>query len=272
MHLIIKRVAFIAAMLLNVGAAPAQEPVHMRMVGSGKNCWVLVHAFGASGDFWQKRAPELAEQHHVRVYYPDLPSHGLSALTPTFNYTMATDAVETALKPICPRPAIIIGGSSGGIIAMRLGARMHTKRVIGISVGWSFNDADIKDLIDSGEGPAPGFLDYLKRFAAQGEPQVTLLLKHAKGLADMGTGPLLTDKEARALRGRLLVIHGDKDDFFFPPSMAKLVRSIPGTQVYVFPGAGHLDPLRPPFADVTWQLVDRYTKTGTIGGSSALPF
>src|SRR5215213_11066297 len=113
MHFIIKRAALIAAML--------------RMAGSGKNCWLLVHAFGASGDFWQKRAPELAERHHVRVYYPDLPSHGLSALTPAFNYTMATDAVQAALKPVCPKPEVIVGGSSGGIIAMRLAARMHAK-------------------------------------------------------------------------------------------------------------------------------------------------
>jgi pimeloyl-ACP methyl ester carboxylesterase len=252
-------------------AAAQNEAVHMRMVGSGPKCWVLVHAFGASGDFWQKRAPELAARHHVRVYYPDLPSHGLSALTPRFDYTMATNALETALKPLCPRPAVVIGGSSGGIIGIRLAARMHAKRVIGISVGWSFNQADIDDLVKSGEQPSPEFLAYLKHFAVQGEPQVNLMLKHAKGLADMGMGPLLTDKEARALRGRLLVIHGDKDDFFFPPSMATLVRSIPGTQLYLFPGAGHLDPLRSPFADVTWQLIDRFSETGTIGGSSPLP-
>ena len=271
MHPIFARIGLIAATFAIAGAAPAAEPVHMRMVGDGKNCWVLVHAFGASGDFGQQRAPELAQRHHVRVYYPDLPSHGLSALTPTFNYTMATDAVQAALTPVCPRPEMIIGGSSGGIIAMRLGARMHARRVVGVSVGWSFNEADIKDLIDSGEHPAPGFLDYLKHFAVQGEPQLTLLLKHAKGLADMGTGPLLTPREARALRGRLLVIHGDKDDFFFPPSMAKLVCSIPGTQLHLFPGAGHLDPLRKPFADVTWELIDRYSETGTIGRSSPLP-
>lgn len=239
MHPIFARIGLIAATFAIAGAAPAAEPVHMRMVGDGKNCWVLVHAFGASGDFWQQRAPELAQRHHVRVYYPDLPSHGLSALTPTFNYTMATDAVQAALKPVCPRPEMIIGGSSGGIIAMRLGARMHARRVVGVSVGWSFNEADIKDLINSGEHPAPDFLDYLKHFAVQGGPQV--------------------------------VIHGDKDDFFFPPSMAKLVRSIPGTQLHLFPGAGHLDPLRKPFADVTWELIDRYSETGTIGRSSPLP-
>jgi len=116
-----------------VGSA---EPVHVRVTGTGKKCWVLVHAFGASGDFWQKRAVKLAERHHVRVFYPDLPSHGLSALTPSFNYTMATDALETTLKDVCPRPDVIIGGSSGGIIAMRLGVRMHASRVVGISVGW----------------------------------------------------------------------------------------------------------------------------------------
>ena len=271
MHSFVFRTGLIAAALSVAAPAPAQDAVHMRMIGAGKKCWVLVHPFGASGDYWQKRVPLLAESHRVRIYYPDLPSHGLSAPTATFNYTMATDALQSALTSLCPRPEVVVGGSSGGIIAMKLGARTHAKHVVGISVGWSFDDADIKDLVDSGERPSPGFLTYLQHFAEQGEPQIKLMLKLSKGLAEMGTGPLLTDGEVRALRGRLLVIHGDKDDFFFPPSMAKLVRQIPGTQLYLFPGAGHLGPLRPPFADVTWQLVDRFADSGTIGGSSPLP-
>jgi pimeloyl-ACP methyl ester carboxylesterase len=260
------RIGLMAALMFTA-PAPAQEAVHMRTVGTGKNCWVLVHAFGASGDFWQKRAPKLAESHHVRIYYPDLPSHGLSAPTATFNYVLATDALQSALKDLCPKPEVIIGGSSGGIIAMKLGARTHAKHVVGVSVGWAFNDADIKDLVDSGEQPSPGFLIYLQHYAVQGEPQVNLMLKHAKGLAEMGTGPLLTEKEAHALRGRLLVIHGDKDDFFFLPSMEKLVREIPRTQLYLFPGAGHLDPFREPFATTTWTLIDSYVEKGTIGAS-----
>jgi len=268
---LVSRIGLIAAALTIAGSAPAREAVHMRTVGAGKDCWVLLHAFGASGDFWQKRALRLAEAHHVRVYYPDLPSHGLSAPTGTFDYEMATDAVQTALKNLCPRPEVIIGGSSGGIIAMKLGARTRAKHVVGVSVGWSFNEADIKDLIESGEHPAPGFLEYLKYYAAQGEPQVKLMLKHAKGLAEIGTGPLLTAREARALRGRLLVIHGDKDDFFFLPSMEKLVREIPGTQLYLFPGAGHPDPFREPFATTTWRLIDSYVEKGTIGAFTPIP-
>jgi pimeloyl-ACP methyl ester carboxylesterase len=271
MHAFVSHIVVLATALSSAGSAPTQEAVHMRMVGAGKKCWVLLHAFGASGGFWQKRALKLADSHHVRVYYPDLPSHGLSAPTPTFNYTMATDAVQSALKHLCPKPEVIIGGSSGGIIAMKLGARTHAKHVVGVSVGWAFNDADIKDLIESGEHPAPGFLEYLRYYAVQGGPQVKLMLKHAKGLAEMGTGPLLTVKEAHALRGRLLVIHGDKDDFFFLPSMEKLVREIPGTQLYLFPGAGHLDPFREPFATTTWPLIDTYVEKGTIGASTPIP-
>src|SRR5689334_7228676 len=219
----------VLGLLVPMQSAAADQPqLHMRSAGSGKRCWVLVHPFGASGRFWEKRAPGLAERHRVRIYYPDLPSHGLSPMTTDFNYEMATDALQAALRDICPKPAVVIGGSSGGIIGMKLATRSHA-RAIGVGVGWSFNDADVKDLVDSGEHPSAGFRDYLVHFAEQGPAQVDLMLKFAKGLAAIGTGPLFNDKEARALRGRLLVIHGDADDFFFNPSTAKLVQMIPGT-------------------------------------------
>lgn len=271
MHALLKPIGLIAAALLTAESTPPREAVHMRMAGTGKNCWVLLHALGASGDFWRSRAPKLADAHQVRVYYPDLPSHGLSAPTATFDYEMATDAVQSALKDLCSKPEVIIGGSSGGIVAMKLAARMHPRHVVGVGVGWAFTDANIKSLIESGEHPTPGSLEYLRYYAAQGEPQVKLMLEHFKGLAKIRTGPLLTAREAHALRGRLLVIHGDKDDFFLVPSVEQLVREIPGTQLYSFPGAGHLDPFREPFATTTWNLVDTYVEKGTIGASPAIP-
>lgn len=253
-----------AMMLASSSLPPA---VHMRMAGSGKDCWVLVHAFGTSGRAWEKRGPSLAARHHVRVYYPDMPSHGLSAFSPTFNYTMATDALQTALKDVCPKPKVVVGIMTGGIVAMRLAARMHS-RAIGVSVGWSLSDANLKDLIDSSEHPSPTWMQIIQTFAEQGQPQIDTLVKFTRRLADIGTNPMLTPQEARALRGRLLVIHADNDDFFSKQSAAELVRKVPGAQLYRFPNAA--TPVVPPYVDVVWQLIDRYGDTGTIGRSPPL--
>jgi len=237
----------------------------MRMAGSGKDCWVLVHPFGTSGKAWEKRGTAFAERHHVRVYFPDMPNHGLSAFTNTFNYTMATDALEAALRPVCPKPKLIVGVMTGGIVAMRLGARTHS-RVVGISVGWSLNDGNLKDLIDSSERPSPVWMGIITRYVEQGQPQIDRLVKLTRRLADIGTAPMLTPQEARRLRGRLLVIHADNDDFFSTESAIGLVREVPGALLYRFPGA--TTPLAPPYADIMWQLIDRYGERGTIGGSS----
>ena len=79
----------------------------------------------------------------------------------------------------------------------------------------------------------------------------------------------LPARPSRALRGRLLVIHADNDDFFSAQSAAQLVREVPGAQLYRFPNAR--TPVIPPYVAVMWQLIDRYGETGTIGGSSPLP-
>jgi len=46
------RAALMFLLLALVGLTPAGASAQDR-----KKCWVLVHAFGASGDFWQKQAP-----------------------------------------------------------------------------------------------------------------------------------------------------------------------------------------------------------------------
>jgi pimeloyl-ACP methyl ester carboxylesterase len=235
-------------------SARAQPPpaVHVRSAGDGADCWVLLHPFGASGRFWERRAPLLAEAHRVRVYFPDLPSHGRSRLVERFDYDQATAQVRRALRRDCPRPARIVGASSGGIVAMKLGARLRVP-VAAIGVGWSFSEANLGSLRTQAQGV--GANAYLAAFAEQGEAQVARLRRHFSDLAAIGTAPLLAPGEARGLSGQLLILWGEADDFFRRPSVDTLVAAVPGARIETFAGAGHLEPFAPAHADRTWRLI-----------------
>jgi pimeloyl-ACP methyl ester carboxylesterase len=237
--------------------AARPEAIHVRSVGTGERCWILLHPFGASGRFWERRAAILATAHGVRVYSPDLPSHGRSALVERFDYRAATAAVRRALRRNCPRPSLIVGASSGGIVALQLGARLRAP-VAAIGVGWSFSDANIASMGRDSTQPSPGLTAWLTNFADQGAPQIARLQRHFADLAAMGTGPFLNRGEARALRGRLLVLWGEADDFFGRESVGALVAAVPRARLESFAGAGHLEPLAPANADRTWQLVGAF--------------
>ena len=261
----------IAALALVFGTTPASAQTgpatQVRATGEGTECWVLLHPFGASGRFWERRAPLLAREHGVRVYFPDLPSHGASRIMARFTYADAARAVREALRDVCPRPALIVGASSGGIVAMKLGAATGA-RVAAIGVGSSFSEANLAAMRTEAATPSEGALAFQRAFAEQGEAQAAALRRHFGDLAASGTGPFLTGREARALRGRLLIVNGEADDFFLPDSARQLTRAVPGSRLELIAGAGHLGPLGPPHADRLWALVGESARAGRQSAAS----
>jgi 3-oxoadipate enol-lactonase len=235
-----------------VNGQPASD-IYLRVMGEGRDCWVLLHPFGASGRFWERRAALLAREHGVRVYSPDLPSHGASRIVARFTYDDAARAVRVALRPVCPRPTLVVGASSGGIVAMKLGAATGAG-VAAIGVGWSFSNANLAAMRTEAT-PSDGARAFQEAFAEQGEAQAAALRRHFGDLAASGTGPLLSRGEARALRGRLLIVNGEADDFFLPDSARQLATAVPGSRLELLAEAGHLGPLGPPHADRLWALV-----------------
>lgn len=253
-------IRYLAAMLsLLLGASALAQPapqIHVRETGTGRDCWVLLHPFGASGRFWERRAPELAQAHGVRVYSPDLPSHGRSRLVERFGYREATAAIHAALRRDCPRPALIVGASSGGIVALQLAA-MTRSPVVAIGVGDGFSEANLTTMRATADA-APGA--FLTAYAEQGEAQTAAITRHFADLAARGTSPFLTPAEARRLSGRLLIVQGDRDDFFRPVQVARLAASVPDSRVIWFAGADHLGPLAQPNATRLWDLVGAFAR------------
>jgi pimeloyl-ACP methyl ester carboxylesterase len=251
-----QRTFILLALLVAATAAGAQPAatIHVRSTGEGARCWILLHPFGASGRFWERRAALLASAHNVRIYSPDLPSHGRSGLAERFDYDHTTDAVAAATRRDCRRPALIVGASSGGIVAVKLAARLRVP-VAAIGVGWSFSEANVAAMRASAAHPSEGLSSWLANFVEQGEGQIARIRHHFADLAAIGTGPLFTRRETWALDRRLLVLWGENDDFFGRESVDRLVAAVPGTRLETFPGAGHLEPFAPPHADRSWRLI-----------------
>lgn len=240
--------------------ATMRGDINVRSVGEGDRTWIFVHPFSGSGRFWEARAAALAAEHRVQVLLPDLPSHGRSKLVQRFDYDKATDAVAEALVPHRTNTALIVGASSGSMVAMKLAARW-AKPVAGIG-GWlAFSATNVENMRKQARELPQSTVQFANQFLEQGPPQLAAFQRHYGDLADCGQAPLLRKEEIAALAGRTLVINGAADRFFSREGAHALADAIPGSVLSFVTGADHLEPLAAAHRDFTWAQIIAFART-----------
>lgn len=97
---------------------------------------VLLHGLGHTGEVWRPLAGALAPA--VSWVIVDLPGHGRSPWTGQYSVTAVTAAVARQLPR--RRPAVVVGHSFGGVVALALAATNIAPAAVlgfGIKVAWT---------------------------------------------------------------------------------------------------------------------------------------
>jgi pimeloyl-ACP methyl ester carboxylesterase len=96
---------------------------------------VLVHGLGGAASNWIELAPALARRHRVLV--PELPGHGGSSPLPAVpNLDVIADRIAIVAEREAVFPAVVVGHSLGGAIALRL-AILRPEGVSGVVLAGS---------------------------------------------------------------------------------------------------------------------------------------
>src|SRR5438309_11835033 len=104
-------------------------PVHVADFGGAGPTMVLVHGLGGSHANWLAVGPALAA--HARVLAPDLPGFGRTPLAGRSARVRANvELLDRLLDAVDGRPAVLVGNSMGGLIAM-MEAEARTEKVAG---------------------------------------------------------------------------------------------------------------------------------------------
>jgi pimeloyl-[acyl-carrier protein] methyl ester esterase len=209
---------------------------------------VFFHGWGAGGRIWRGQAEALASQ-GVKVLAPDLPTWEVPWLT---DYLQTLPLAETVLvgwslagmllvealsrEPLVPgglvlvaasasfvqRPDYPVGQHPAAVRALRRAVRADRRRGL----------ADF-----AGRCLAPGEADFQEAILQEFIPR--------ENGADLAAGLdylLAADLRLRLsrIRGRCLILQGDRDAVAPPAQAEVLRRGLPGAQVVKFPGAGHV--------------------------------
>ena len=201
--------------------------MHVAVSGiTGQPVVALLHCMGRSGTMWDRHRALLAER--FRVLAPDLPGHGRSA--GPFTVPGAVTAVAHALSRACgDEPAHLIGLSLGARVGLRLAAERDAASLALLGCGLSFRGG--AQLAVSRALPAVFF-----RGGPDKAGKAALVASMAE-LAALDLRPSLA-----AVSARTLVVCGEKDKAYLSDSR-EIAATIPGAQLRLIPGAGHLWPL-----------------------------
>jgi magnesium chelatase accessory protein len=107
---------------------------HVQIMGSGPTV-LLLHGAGAATHSWRDMAPILARD--FRVIAPDLPGHGFTETPASHGLSLNGMAAEVGglLDALGERPAVVVGHSAGGAIALRmqLDGRLGSARLVSLN-------------------------------------------------------------------------------------------------------------------------------------------
>jgi pimeloyl-[acyl-carrier protein] methyl ester esterase len=240
-----------------------------------------LHGWGFHGGVWDGAGEALSS--HYRVSQIDLPGHGRSGAWPE---NAGLESLSRNLAEKFPQPAIWLGWSLGGLLALDLALRypQHVAGLILVAASPRFTQAEdwphatarqvlqefSRQLQEDSQGTLQRFLGLQVRGADSAREQLRILRPllaayppRPEALA--GGLRLLAESDLRAasatLRCPVLLILGQRDTLV-PADMARDWRAyLPGLRSRVIPGASHVPFLSHPqqFAACVGDFLTRWS-------------
>ena len=219
---------------------------------------VFIHGFPLSRDGWQPQIDDLSAS--FRTIVPNLPGFGgRKAASGSATMDLYADDVASLITELDARPAVLVGHSMGGYVALAF-ARRHRELLRGLVLVATRSGSDTaeaaagrraasekvrKDGIEGVvDGMVPKMLAPINRSAESLAAIRGLMLASSRegvvgALLGMADRPDSTPG-LRQIAVPTLVITGAEDEVISPAESEALADAIPGARLRVLPNAGHM--------------------------------
>jgi len=226
--------------------------VEARFQDSGKPAAVFMHGDGQNHTVWRSLMNYFFQEDHSVLCY-DLPGHGLSKPYKDKKYSFSRFAgtlTEILAAHDISNP-MLVGNSSGGMIALKYATENDAASVVAISAcdesptkhNPSMDEIIEKYIIESRKVfQGQKLFDYNKK--GLDEKEVALAaLKHTDPEATEGNAKSLRKFDIRSklcnIKAPVLLIGGAKDSFATKEWMERIRDEIPKSRLVNFDGCGH---------------------------------
>lgn len=236
---------------------------------------LFIHGMGDNAVTWSLVAPLVARRHDV--FMIDLPGYGLSGLPPgkkAATITDMTEIVSAFLDDVIARPALLVGNSMGGWIAVRV-AEQRPELVRGIVL------MNAGGALLEGHRSWDPFIELLSPADAHQSRQVARMVfgalppplraLSARGMTNLFARPVvrefinatdepdfLSPDELHQLPTPTAILWGERDRFLPPGSLDYFCTHLPSPQVRILKRCGHLPQRERPLA--TARFIEQFAQ------------
>lgn len=205
---------------------------------------VLIHGFSGSGVIWTEWAASLTERY--RVVVPDLRGHGRSTGTlETIYHERFAEDVVALLDHLGIDRAHFVGHSSGGMTLLFVGtrhlARARTMTLISATLHFDQYARRHMTRVSTDEAWTPEriALAQLRHGETHGADHWRVLREAFRHfIRDPNELPFLPD-DLRAITCPVLVLHGDRDEFFPVHVPMTMYQALPAAELCILPATAH---------------------------------
>jgi pimeloyl-ACP methyl ester carboxylesterase len=225
---------------------------------------MLVHGFSGTGSHW---TPFLSRYADYRLIVPDLRGHCRSSgSVDTIHHANFGDDLIALLDHLGIERAHFVGHSSGGMCLLFVGQR-HLERVRTLSLvsaTYTFDDhakGHMRKIMEELPGSPQRIADLDQTHASHRGDEYWRTLKQAFLEFTYNDDELPFDPTSIGwLTQPVLVLHGDRDEFFPVYIPTRLYEGLPRGELAIFPNTGHDLPVALPdmFVDVVRSFLDRH--------------
>lgn len=218
---------------------------------------VLLHGLGGRAENWRALAPHFVKA-SFRVFMPDLLGYGRSPMPEDFSYSVRDEAtlMIAFVRALGLARIDLAGWSMGGWIAQLIAARspdLIRRLMLFDSAGLNVRpkwDPEVftpctpgqleclHSIMEPNARPIPGFIARGILRACESRNWVI-----RRALRDMYSGRDVTESLLPRLRMPVFIGWGEKDECISVRQAAQMHHLIPGSELHVVPGCGHLAPL-----------------------------
>jgi pimeloyl-ACP methyl ester carboxylesterase len=194
----------------------------------------------------------ICERHRVVAF--DRRGHGRTADTDApFHYDDMASETIAVLEQVIGGPAVLVGWSDGGIIALLVSMRRPDLVSRQVVIGANYHVDGLRPLELEPESPFATMIAtaYAER-SPDGKDHFDVVM--AKAVAQFSTEPTLTIEDIATISTPTLVLVGD-DDLIELSHTASLYEALPAGRLAIVPGASHAVPLEAP-AEVARVVLD----------------